>query len=184
MTGAPGKPYASPNALRAAIVARAKTATRADPRFTVQERLRQFACARLLARILTYEPENWVLKGGVSLLARVPGARTAWTSTSGQGSTASLKRSARWSVRARSISATTPPSTLALGGERLSPRYRDLVDLVTISLSQRMAGGQRLEGLAEEAEPGLCTAKSRYDAKLEGANRCSHSLPIPQPRRP
>ena len=75
MTGAPGKPYASPNALRAAIVARAKTATRADPRFTVQERLRQFACARLLARIFTYGPENWVLKGGVSLLARVPGAR-------------------------------------------------------------------------------------------------------------
>jgi hypothetical protein len=75
VTRAPGKPYASSDALRAAIVARANAATRADPRFTVQERLRQFAYARLLARVFTFEPDSWVLKGGVSLLARVPGAR-------------------------------------------------------------------------------------------------------------
>jgi hypothetical protein len=75
MTRPPGKPYASANALREAIAVRANTATKADPRFTLQERPRQFADARLLARVFTFEPESWVLKGGVSLLARVPGAR-------------------------------------------------------------------------------------------------------------
>jgi len=75
VTRPPGKPYGSPSALRAGVVARANTAAKANQRFTVQQLLRQFAYARLLARVFTLEPESWVLKGGVSLLARLPGAR-------------------------------------------------------------------------------------------------------------
>lgn len=231
MTRLPGKPYASANALRAAIVARANTATRADPRFTVQERLRQFAYARLLARVFTFEPEKWVLKGGVSLLARVPGARHSldvdlWGT---QHSLAEAERALElastvdlgdhasfdvgpWSERrdeeARPLAQATvhcrigvrkfvsfgvdlvggpfpaleaeqaPPlrplqipglhdaplrvyplaATVAdklsgiftRHGERLSTRYRDLVDLVTILLSQRLAARDVHSAINEE----------------------------------
>jgi Nucleotidyl transferase AbiEii toxin, Type IV TA system len=231
VTRAPGKPYASPDALRAAIVARANAATRADARFTVQERLRQFAYARLLARVFTFEPDSWVLKGGVSLLARVPGARHSldidlW---GGQHSLAEAERALElasavelgdyasfdvgaWSERrdeeARPLAQATlhcrigvrkfvsfgvdlvggpfpalkaepaPPlrplqipglrdaplrvyplaATVAdkLSGiftrhdERLSTRYRDLVDLVTISLSQRLAARDLHTAIHEE----------------------------------
>jgi hypothetical protein len=41
----------------------------------VDELLRQFAYARLLARIFVLEPERWVLKGATGLLARLPSAR-------------------------------------------------------------------------------------------------------------
>lgn len=222
MTRAPGKPYASPNALRAAVVARANTAAKADARFTVQQLLRQFAYARLLARIFTAEPESWVLKGGVSLLARLPGARHSldvdlWgrqqslaeaeralelASAVDLGDHASFDVGAwreRHDEETRPLAQATvhcrigvrnfvsfgvdlvggpfpalepesaPPlrpleipglreaplrvyplaATVAdklsgiftRHGERLSTRYRDLVDLVTISLSQRLAAG-------------------------------------------
>jgi NADPH2:quinone reductase len=75
VTRLPGGPYASPDALRAAVTTRAKAAARADPRFTVTELLRQFAYARLLARVFIHEPEGWVLKGGIGLLARLPRTR-------------------------------------------------------------------------------------------------------------
>jgi Nucleotidyl transferase AbiEii toxin, Type IV TA system len=74
MTRQPG-PYRTPEALRAAVTARARTAAKASPRFTVGELLRQFAYSRLLARIFTTDPEGWVLKGGIGLLARVPAVR-------------------------------------------------------------------------------------------------------------
>lgn len=220
MTRPPGKSYASPNALRAAVVARANTAAKADQRFTVQQLLRQFAYARLLARVFTLEPESWVLKGGVSLLARLPGARHSldidlWgrqqsiaeaeqalelASAVDLGDFASFDIGA-WSerrdVEARPLAQATvhcsigvrkfvsfgvdlvggpfpalePEPAPALRpleipglrdaplrvyplaatvadklsgiftrhGERLSTRYRDLVDLVTISLSQPLA---------------------------------------------
>lgn len=231
MTRPPGKPYASPNALREAIVARANSAARADPRFTVQERLRQFAYARLLARVFTFEPESWVLKGGVSLLARLPGARHSrdvdlW---GGQQSLVEAQRALErastldlgdfatfdfgpWSARrdeeARPLAQATvhysigirrfvsfgvdlvggsfpalepepaPPlrpieipglpdaplrvyplaATIAdklsgiftMHGEKVSTRFRDLVDLVTISLSQSLAAGDLHTAIQEE----------------------------------
>lgn len=231
MTRPPGKPYASPNALRAAVAARANTAARADPRFTVQQLLRQFAYARLLARVFTLEPESWVLKGGVSLLARLPGARHSldidlWGK---QQSLAEAERAlelasavdlgdyARFDVgawrerhdeEARPLAQATvhcsigvrkfvsfgvdlvggpfpalepesaPPlrpleipglrdaalrvyplaATVAdklsgiftRHGERLSTRYRDLVDLVTISITQRLAARDVHTAIQEE----------------------------------
>jgi hypothetical protein len=231
VTRAPGKPYASATALREAIAARANTATRADPRFTVQERLRQFGYARLLARVFTFEPESWVLKGGVSLLVRVPGARHSmdvdlWgRQHSLDEAERALERASAidlgdfakfdfgpWSERhdedARPLAQATvhyrigvrkfvsfgvdlvggpfpvlaaepaPPlrplqitglrdaplrvyplaATVAdkLSGiftkhhERLSTRYRDLVDLVTIALSQRLAAGDVHTAIHEE----------------------------------
>jgi Nucleotidyl transferase AbiEii toxin, Type IV TA system len=75
MTRQQGRPYATPEALRAAVTARARTAARANPRFSVGELLRQFAYSRLLARIFTADPDGWVLKGGIGLLARVPAVR-------------------------------------------------------------------------------------------------------------
>jgi len=75
MTRRPERPYATPEALRAAVVARAKAAARAEPGLGVAERLRQFAYGRFLARVFTCDPDGWVLKGGTALLARLPVAR-------------------------------------------------------------------------------------------------------------
>jgi Nucleotidyl transferase AbiEii toxin, Type IV TA system len=75
MTRPPDRPYASPEALRAAVTARARAALREDSPFTVAQLLRQFAYGRLLARVFTDDPEGWVLKGGIGLLARVRGSR-------------------------------------------------------------------------------------------------------------
>jgi hypothetical protein len=72
---APRIPYATPEALRAAVTDRAKDAAAAQPHYSVAERQRQFAYGRLLARVFTDEPERWVLKGGAALLARLPDAR-------------------------------------------------------------------------------------------------------------
>ncbi len=72
---APRIPYATPEALRAAVSDRAKDAAAAQPHYSVAERQRQFAYGRLLARVFTDEPERWVLKGGAALLARLPDAR-------------------------------------------------------------------------------------------------------------
>jgi Nucleotidyl transferase AbiEii toxin, Type IV TA system len=260
VTRAPGRPHASPNALREAIVARANTAARANPRFNVQQLLRQFAYARLLARVFTLEPENWVLKGGVSLLARLPNARHSldvdlWgTQHSLAEAERALERASAvdlgdhtsfdvgaWRERrdeeARPLAQATvhcrigvrkfvsfgvdlvggpfpglepepaPPlrplevpglrdaplrvyplaATVAdklsgiftRHGERLSTRYRDLVDLVTISLSQRLAardvhvavheelGRQGLAVPAEFAVPDAVAWETAYRAYAE-----------------
>jgi NADPH:quinone reductase-like Zn-dependent oxidoreductase len=223
VTPAPDRPYATPEALRAAVTARARAAARADPRFTVTELLRQFAYARLLARVFIHEPEGWVLKGGIGLLARLPRTRHSmdvdlWSSQQSLAAAErALERSSAvdlgdhasfevgaWRERldqdaARPLAQATvtcrigrrqltafsvdlvggpfpplapepaPPlrpidvpglpdaplrvypvaatvadklsGILARHGERLSTRYRDLVDLATIALSQRLAAG-------------------------------------------
>jgi Nucleotidyl transferase AbiEii toxin, Type IV TA system len=87
-------PYGSPEALRAAVTARAQSAARTGKRFSVDELLRQFAYARLLARVFIDDPAGWVLKGGIGLLARVPATRHSmdvdlW---SGQGTLAEAER--------------------------------------------------------------------------------------------
>ena len=55
-------------------MAHAKTAA-ARPRSTVDQLLRQFAYARLLARLFVLAPDNWVLKGATGLVVRLPNAR-------------------------------------------------------------------------------------------------------------
>ncbi|UOE42729.1 nucleotidyl transferase AbiEii/AbiGii toxin family protein [Agromyces larvae] len=69
--------YGSPAAVESAINAAARKASAADPSLTVQERVRLEYFNRFLSRIFS-EPDNpgWMLKGGTSMLARVPSART------------------------------------------------------------------------------------------------------------
>jgi hypothetical protein len=68
-------PYRTPAAFRAALTDRLKTIA-AESAFTVPELQRQFAYDRLLARLFSAaDAERWVLKGAVSLLARLDQAR-------------------------------------------------------------------------------------------------------------
>ena len=69
--------YASPAAVEAAIATAARRAHAADPSLTVQERIRLEYLHRFLSRVFSdADDSDWMLKGGVSMLARVPSART------------------------------------------------------------------------------------------------------------
>jgi hypothetical protein len=68
-------PYATADAMRKAIIEKAKHRVASDPSVSVDKRLRQFAYSRLLARVFSAESTDWVLKGGIALLARLPDAR-------------------------------------------------------------------------------------------------------------
>ena len=69
--------YPSPAAVEAAIAAAARRAYAVDPSLTVQERIRLEYLHRFLSRVFSNsEDSDWMLKGGVSMLARVPSART------------------------------------------------------------------------------------------------------------
>jgi Nucleotidyl transferase AbiEii toxin, Type IV TA system len=67
--------YATPQAMRDAVMARAKSAAGARPQLSVDQLLRQFAYARLLARLFVLAPEDWLLKGATGLVVRLPNAR-------------------------------------------------------------------------------------------------------------
>lgn len=67
--------YATPQAMRDAVIAHAKSTTAARPQASVDQLLRQFADARLLARLFVLAPENWMLKGATGLVVRLPSAR-------------------------------------------------------------------------------------------------------------
>jgi hypothetical protein len=68
-------PYATPQAMRHAVLAHAGNAAQKGSSARVDQLLRQFSYGRLLARLFMLEPERWVLKGATGLLARVPEAR-------------------------------------------------------------------------------------------------------------
>src|ERR1700674_3758457 len=66
--------YATPDALRAAITARLRTAASKDKNRSLPDLLRQFVYDRLLYRIFTSEDaDRWVIKGATALLARLHG---------------------------------------------------------------------------------------------------------------
>lgn len=68
-------PYSTPRAFEAALTARFKAITGGSA-FTLPQLRRQFAYDRLLARCFSGEQaDQWVLKGGVSMLARLRIAR-------------------------------------------------------------------------------------------------------------
>lgn len=67
-----GVPYATARAFERALVDRITNAA-VSSRYGVTALRRQFAYARLLARLFLYQPERWVLKGATGLLARLPG---------------------------------------------------------------------------------------------------------------
>ncbi|RSM41326.1 hypothetical protein DMB66_56200 [Actinoplanes sp. ATCC 53533] len=67
-------PYASAQAFGAALTNRLGVlAGNASP--SVSQLRRQFAYDRLLARLFTAAPQQWILKGGVSMIARLASAR-------------------------------------------------------------------------------------------------------------
>lgn len=67
-------PYASAQAFGAAITGRLKSLAAASGYSTSQLR-RQFAYDRLLARLFHAGSQEWILKGGVSMIARLTSAR-------------------------------------------------------------------------------------------------------------
>jgi predicted nucleotidyltransferase component of viral defense system len=66
--------YRTPEALWAAVDTRIEQLVVADPRLTKGNLQRQFVYERLLARVFR-DTDEWVLKGGTALLARVRSAR-------------------------------------------------------------------------------------------------------------
>jgi hypothetical protein len=69
-----GARYASPQALRRAVTDRLRELAGQRSGARLGDLLRQFAYDRLLARVFTADPERWVLKGAVAMLARLPAA--------------------------------------------------------------------------------------------------------------
>ena len=67
--------YRTPEALWTAVTDRIRAAARANPQLNITNMQRQFVYGRLLARVFTLGGEDWVLKGGTALLARVRSAR-------------------------------------------------------------------------------------------------------------
>jgi hypothetical protein len=67
--------YRTPDALWTAVTDRIRNTARANPQLNVTNLQRQFVYGRLLARVFTLGGEDWVLKGGTALLARVRSAR-------------------------------------------------------------------------------------------------------------
>lgn len=69
--------YASPRAVEQALKQAARNAFRVDPSLSVQDRIQLAHFDRLLARVFSSESaEDWVLKGGVGILARTASARS------------------------------------------------------------------------------------------------------------
>lgn len=66
-------PYSSAQAFGAAVTSR--LASLAGPGRPVSQLRRQFAYDRLLARLFTAAPEEWILKGGVAMIARLTTVR-------------------------------------------------------------------------------------------------------------
>jgi hypothetical protein len=64
--------YGDPRAFRLAITDRLRPLA-LDRGIELTDLLRQFAYDRLLCRVFTNEPERWVLKGAIAMLARLKG---------------------------------------------------------------------------------------------------------------
>jgi len=147
----------------------------------VTELLRQFAYARLLARVFIHEPAGWVLKGGIGLLARLPRTRqfTAFGVDLVGGPFPPLEPEPApplrpidvpglpdAPLRVYPVAATVADKLsgiLARHGERLSTRYRDLVDLATIALSQRLAAGDVHLAIHDELRRQGLTVPAEFD---------------------
>jgi hypothetical protein len=67
-------PWRSPQATRQGLSARVKARHPPEQR---QQRMREIAYRRLLARLFETQPERWVVKGGVALLLRLDPNRTS-----------------------------------------------------------------------------------------------------------
>jgi Nucleotidyl transferase AbiEii toxin, Type IV TA system len=67
-------PYTSAQAFNAALTARIKTAAKTSP-YNASQLRKQFAYDRLLARLFADPAGGWILKGGISMITRLPVAR-------------------------------------------------------------------------------------------------------------
>lgn len=69
-----GFPYGTSTAFSTALTARIKAESKASA-YNASQLRKQFAYDRLLARLFTDPAGGWILKGGISMIARVPVAR-------------------------------------------------------------------------------------------------------------
>ena len=68
--------YGSPQALKSALLEAARLAALQSPEVNVQERLRRAYLDRFLCRVFIDDTQStWVLKGGTSMIARIPNGR-------------------------------------------------------------------------------------------------------------
>jgi hypothetical protein len=67
-------PWRSPQATRQALTDRVKARHPPEQR---QQRLREIAYRRFLARLFETQPDRWVVKGGAALLLRLDPNRTS-----------------------------------------------------------------------------------------------------------
>lgn len=154
-----GFPYTSAQAFGAAITARLKHLAGVSGPSASQLR-RQFAYDRLLARLFITSPQEWILKGGVSMIARLTSARhTADVDLVAAADTTDAALAALHTAAARDLGdfftfRFEAPRALVQGvpgvriateawlGPRMFERFG--VDLVT---------GVAITGRTEEAEP-------------------------------
>jgi hypothetical protein len=154
-----GFPYATARAFGAAITDRLKSLAERSS-YSVPQLRRQLAYDRLLARLFVDQSQQWILQGGVSLIARLPVARnTADVDLVGGAESTDAALAGLRQAAARDLGdffsfrfEAPRPLTQGVQGlripteARLGPRVfeRFGVDLVT---------GAVLTGRAEEVEP-------------------------------
>lgn len=124
-------PYRSAQAFGAALTARLKAT--AGSRYSVSQLRRQFAYDRLLARLFTAADQQWILKGGVSMLARLSIAR----------------HSADVDLLAGNDSPTAALSALRVAGSR------DLGDFFTFTFEEPRSIVQGVQGVRVPTEARL-----------------------------
>lgn len=83
-------PYASAKAVDDAIKQAARNAAAVDSSVSVTDRIRQAYFDRFLCRVFSEgNTSQWLLKGGIGMLARVADSRARWMSTS-------IAQTSRW----------------------------------------------------------------------------------------
>lgn len=169
--------YTTPTGVEAAIKDAAKKARISEPSLGVSERIRLEHFDRFLCRVFSSsDDEEWLLKGGTSLLARVAAAR-ATTDIDLLHRGVSLEMALMTDQIADKVCAM-----LGQYRGRPSSRVKDLVDLVLIAATQTVSGAQLHRALQREASargmelPSRVVAPSgwsrQYERLAEGVPAC------------
>jgi hypothetical protein len=153
-------PCTTPRAFETALTARFKAASVNSP-FTHSQLRRQFAYDRLLARCFTAdEAHRWILKGGISMLARLRQARhsadvdLAVEAADATTALAELRRTAARDLGDLFTFTLAPPRSLVQGIEGVRvPAQALLGRRVFESFHIDLVTGVRVTGPAEAAAP-------------------------------
>jgi hypothetical protein len=184
----PAFPYRTPAAFRAALTDRLK-ALATESSFTIPELQRQFAYDRLLARVFTAkDSEQWVLKGAVSLLARLDTARhskdvdLAWPAAAGLADAErALRTAAADDLGDFFVFTLGPAGPLAdHKGVRL-PVIAELGGRRFVAFSVDVVGGLTMTAEADLVPPlrGSCRPGHHRAYAIVGRGRSSHGPGVP-----